>query len=159
MPDLIFHSPPAKFRSHLARLKLGAGLVMLWLVSTPAIAQTTPAMGSIMPLSTQPTTMISPGNGYKMTREMKNKKPEPDAKKHDKKHHKDPARHKILPVGEEFSTLSEADAHCPAGAVEWASMGHSNLYHNSQSRYFGKTKHGVYACKAILDEAGFRLGR
>lgn len=159
MPDLIFHIPPAKFRSRLARLKLGTGLVMLWLVSTPAMAQTNPAMGTIMPLSTQPTTMTSPDNSYKIARETKGGKPKPDGKKHDKKHHTDQKKHKNLPESEEFSTLSEAKAHCPAGAVEWASMGHSNLYHNSQSRYFGKTKHGVYACKAILDEAGFRLGR
>ena len=68
-------------------------------------------------------------------------------------------KHRFLPANERYASLSQAKAHCPPNTVEWASLGNSSLYHNSESRWFGHTKHGAYACKAILDQAGFRAGK
>lgn len=74
-------------------------------------------------------------------------------------HAEQKSKHRFLPADERYASLSQAEAHCPPNTVEWASLGNSSLYHNSQSRWFGRTKHGAYACKAILDQAGFRAGK
>ncbi len=67
--------------------------------------------------------------------------------------------HAALPASEHFSTVSAATSHCPGGTVEWTTLSHSKVYHPSSSKYFGKTKHGAYACKADLDAAGFHQSK
>lgn len=67
--------------------------------------------------------------------------------------------HADLPANQRFSSVSSATAHCPGGTVEWSAFGHSKIYHTSGSKYFGKTKHGAYACKSDLDAAGFRQAK
>ena len=125
-----------------AKLLIASGAACL--VSLPTLAQTPPTTGTITPLpATASITMRRHHAPAKSTA-----------------HHQ---RHKtkspFLPADARFSDLSQAKAHCPAGGVEWASMGGSALYHTSQSRWFGRTKHGVYACKAVLEADGFRLGK
>lgn len=159
MPAPIFHIPPAKFRPGFIALRLAPVLAAIWLGSPAAMAQTSPTTGTITPLATNAATIVNPDAPNGTDHKKNHHKRDSAHDKHDGKHHKDRKKHPLLPVSDEFSTLSQADAHCPAGTVEWASMGDSSLYHNSQSRYFGKTKHGVYACKAALDAAGFRAGR
>ncbi len=69
--------------------------------------------------------------------------------------HRKHSRHELLPSDQQFSTESAAAAHCPNSTVEWTALTRSKAYHGSKSRYFGKTKHGAYACKSDLDAAGF----
>lgn len=154
--------------SKLVQLMSAAGMACM--ISLPVMAQTTTS-GDITPVNTK----------------HEHKKHEHDHKKHehktkeDKKHEKDKkadatqqgtsTQHQDqgqkqqadkkssgLPANEQFSSLSEATAHCGSGNVEWATMGGSKVYHGSGSHYFGHTKHGTYACKAALDAAGFRAG-
>ena len=53
-----------------------------------------------------------------------------------------------------FATAAAATAHCPSDTIVWSSRS-SKSYHLSTSKYYGKTKHGFYACKAEADDAGF----
>ena len=55
----------------------------------------------------------------------------------------------------EFKTPAEATAHCPSDTVVWSTLSKSKTYHTSTSKYFGKTKHGAYVCKADADAAGY----
>jgi hypothetical protein len=46
---------------------------------------------------------------------------------------------------------------CAAGdPVVWENSS-SKVYHESGDSYFGKTKHGAYACKSAADGAGYHL--
>jgi hypothetical protein len=63
-----------------------------------------------------------------------------------------------LPAGEQFATAASAQASCPGDAVVWANMT-SRVYHKAGSKYFGKTKHGVFACTKVLAAAGFRASK
>jgi hypothetical protein len=60
-----------------------------------------------------------------------------------------------LPTTDQFSTVAAAQAHCPGDTVAWSSLSKSKSYHLAKSRYFGKTKHGAYACQKDLTAAGF----
>jgi hypothetical protein len=64
-----------------------------------------------------------------------------------------------LPANAQFSTVALAQAHCPGDTIAWSSMSKSKSYHLSKSRYFGKTKHGAYACKKDLAAAGFHAAK
>jgi hypothetical protein len=45
-----------------------------------------------------------------------------------------------------FSTESEAQAHCPRDTVVWLNIP-SGIYHYKGERWYGRTKHGAYACE------------
>jgi hypothetical protein len=59
----------------------------------------------------------------------------------------------------EFSTLAAASAHCPNSTVVWSTLSKSHSFHDSGSRYFGKTKHGAYVCKDDALAAGFHQAK
>jgi hypothetical protein len=73
-----------------------------------------------------------------------------------KKHHM--AGH-ALPASETFSTVASAQAHCPGDAVVWLNTSHGRLFHTAGSKYFGKTKHGSYACKTSALAAGYHASK
>ncbi len=45
---------------------------------------------------------------------------------------------------------------CPGDSVVWENTS-TKVYHAQGDSYFGKTKHGQYACKADADKAGFHV--
>jgi hypothetical protein len=45
---------------------------------------------------------------------------------------------------------------CPGDSVVWENTS-TKVYHAQGDSYFGKTKHGQYACKADADKGGFHL--
>ncbi len=59
-----------------------------------------------------------------------------------------------LGTSHRFKTAAAATAHCPGDTIVWTSSSKKS-YHLSSSTYYGKTKHGFYACKAEADGAGF----
>ena len=58
-----------------------------------------------------------------------------------------------------FKTVAAATAHCPSDTVIWTTGSKSKSYHLSTSKYYGKTKHGFYACKAEADTAGYHASK
>ena len=64
-----------------------------------------------------------------------------------------------LPASEKFSSVASAQAHCPGEAVVWANTSHSKLFHTTSSKYFGKTKHGAYACEKSALAAGYHAAK
>jgi hypothetical protein len=54
-----------------------------------------------------------------------------------------------------FSTESEAQAHCPKDVVVWLNIP-SGIYHYKGERWYGRTKHGAYACEREAIKAGDR---
>ena len=60
--------------------------------------------------------------------------------------------------GEEFTSVAAAKAHCPTQTVVWVNT-HGHVFHLAKSRYYGKTKHGAYACEKAAETAGFRAAR
>lgn len=54
-----------------------------------------------------------------------------------------------------FSTDSAAQAHCPKDVVVWLNMP-SGIYHYKGERWYGRTKHGAYACEKEAIKAGDR---
>ena len=54
-----------------------------------------------------------------------------------------------------FSTESEAQAHCPRDVVVWLNIP-SGIYHYKGERWYGRTKHGAYACEREAIKAGDR---
>lgn len=64
-----------------------------------------------------------------------------------------------LAKSSEFKTQAEATAHCPSDTVVWSTLSKSKTYHTSTSKYFGKTKHGAYVCKADVDAAGYHQAK
>jgi hypothetical protein len=54
-----------------------------------------------------------------------------------------------------FSTESEAQAHCPKDVVVWLNIP-SGIYHYQGERWYGRTKHGAYACEKEAIKAGDR---
>jgi hypothetical protein len=64
-----------------------------------------------------------------------------------------------LSKSSEFKTEAEAAAHCPSDTVVWSTLSKSKTYHTSTSKYFGKTKHGAYVCKADVDAAGYHQAK
>jgi hypothetical protein len=55
----------------------------------------------------------------------------------------------------EFSTEAQAKATCPSDTVVWANLT-SKVYHYSDTRYYGHTKHGAYMCERAALAAGIR---
>lgn len=121
----------------IAKLLPAMGLACL--VGLPAMAQTAPntppASGTMAPMSSGSMAPAKPAA------------------------HAKASKHALLPSGQQFSTESAAAAHCPSSTVEWTTMSHSKTYHEGKSKYFGKTKHGAYACKSDLDAAGFHQAK
>jgi hypothetical protein len=60
----------------------------------------------------------------------------------------------VVPTSEKFSSLTAAQAHCPGDTVVWVNTGHGSVFHTASSKYFGKSKHGAYACEKAAMEAG-----
>lgn len=54
-----------------------------------------------------------------------------------------------------FSAESEAQAHCPRDVVVWLNIP-SGIYHYKGERWYGRTKHGAYACEKEAIKAGDR---
>jgi hypothetical protein len=54
-----------------------------------------------------------------------------------------------------FSTESAAQAHCPKDVVVWLNIP-SGIYHYRAERWYGRTKHGAYACEKEAIAAGDR---
>jgi hypothetical protein len=54
-----------------------------------------------------------------------------------------------------FSTGSAAHAHCPRGTVVWLNIP-SGIYHYKSERWYGRAKHGAYACEKEAIGAGDR---
>ena len=54
-----------------------------------------------------------------------------------------------------FDTESAAQAHCPKDIVVWLNIP-SGIYHYKGERWYGRTKHGAYACEKEAIKAGDR---
>ena len=54
-----------------------------------------------------------------------------------------------------FDTASAAQAHCPKDTVVWLNIP-SGIYHYKGERWYGRTKHGAYACEKEAIKAGDR---
>jgi len=54
-----------------------------------------------------------------------------------------------------FDTASAAQAHCPKDVVVWLNIP-SGIYHYEGERWYGRTKHGAYACEKEAIKAGDR---
>ena len=54
-----------------------------------------------------------------------------------------------------FSTESQAQSHCPRDTVVWLNIP-SAIYHYRGERWYGRTKHGAYACEKEAIAAGDR---
>jgi|GEM_PF-3491588 hypothetical protein len=65
---------------------------------------------------------------------------------------------KLAKAGE-FKSEAEAAAHCPNDTVVWSSLTKSKSFHTSDSKMFGKTKHGAYVCKADAVAAGLHQAK
>lgn len=59
-----------------------------------------------------------------------------------------------LPAGG-FGSEAQAKASCPMDTVVWENTS-SKVYHAANSKYYGKTKHGAYACSKAAASAGFK---
>jgi cytoskeletal protein RodZ len=57
-----------------------------------------------------------------------------------------------------FASEAEAKASCPMDTVVWENTS-SKVYHAANSKYYGKTKHGAYACSKAADAAGFKSAK
>ncbi len=55
----------------------------------------------------------------------------------------------------QFETESAAQRHCPKDTVVWLNTA-SGIYHEKGMRWYGRTKHGAYVCRAEADAAGDR---
>lgn len=54
-----------------------------------------------------------------------------------------------------FDTESAAQAHCPRDTVVWLNIP-SGIYHYKGERWYGRTKHGAFACEKEAIKAGDR---
>lgn len=54
-----------------------------------------------------------------------------------------------------FDSESAAQAHCPRDVVVWLNIP-SGIYHYKSERWYGRTKHGAYACEKEAIKAGDR---
>ena len=62
------------------------------------------------------------------------------------------------PRANEFATEAQAKARCPADTVVWANLP-SRIYHFSDTRYYGETKHGAYMCERDALAAGMHAAK
>ena len=58
----------------------------------------------------------------------------------------------------QFSTESQARAHCPGDTVVWANL-NSKIYHFVNSKDYGNTKNGAYMCERDTANAGIRVAK
>jgi hypothetical protein len=64
------------------------------------------------------------------------------------------------PAGlERFSSSAAAAQHCPGDTVVWSTFSKSKVFHLSASKYFGKTRHGAYACEKAAIAAGYHASK
>jgi hypothetical protein len=54
-----------------------------------------------------------------------------------------------------FYTESAAQAHCPKGVVVWLNIP-TGIYHYKGERWYGRTRHGAYACEKEAIAVGDR---
>lgn len=54
-----------------------------------------------------------------------------------------------------FASEDAAQAHCPRDVVVWLNVP-SGIYHYKGERWYGRTKHGAYACEKEAIAAGDR---
>jgi hypothetical protein len=54
-----------------------------------------------------------------------------------------------------FDTEDAAQAHCPKDVVVWLNIP-SGIYHYKGERWYGRTKHGAFACEKEAIRAGDR---
>lgn len=54
-----------------------------------------------------------------------------------------------------FDSETAAQAHCPRDVVVWLNIP-SGIYHYKGERWYGRTKHGAYACEKEAIRAGDR---
>jgi hypothetical protein len=58
--------------------------------------------------------------------------------------------------GASLPAIAQSMPSCPGDTVVWENTS-TKVYHEQGDKYFGKTMHGTYACKADADKAGFHL--
>jgi len=54
-----------------------------------------------------------------------------------------------------FASETGAQAHCPRDKVVWLNTS-SGIYHEKGMRWYGRTRHGAYACRGEAEAAGDR---
>ena len=59
-----------------------------------------------------------------------------------------------LPATEKFSSASAAAEHCPGDKIVWAGSSKSKAFHLSDSKFYGKTRHGAFVCEKDALAAG-----
>jgi hypothetical protein len=64
-----------------------------------------------------------------------------------------------LPSTEKFSTVNAAAEHCPNDTVVWSTFSKSRVFHLSDSKYYGKTRHGAYLCEKDAVAAGYHASK
>jgi hypothetical protein len=64
-----------------------------------------------------------------------------------------------LTKADKFKTEAAAQASCPGDTVVWSSMTKSKVLHAAGSKYFGKTKHGVFVCEKTAKAAGYHMAK
>jgi hypothetical protein len=57
-----------------------------------------------------------------------------------------------------FSALADAQKTCGTDTVVWANL-RTNVYHLSDSRWFGKTKKGAYFCESAVTKVGVHASK
>jgi hypothetical protein len=64
-----------------------------------------------------------------------------------------------LPNNQKFTSVTAAQASCPADTIVWSSFTSTKSFHTSKSKYYGKTKHGAYLCEKTALAAGFHQAK
>jgi hypothetical protein len=64
-----------------------------------------------------------------------------------------------LPGDEKFTTANAAAEHCPNDTVVWSTLSKSRVFHLSDSKYYGKTRHGAYLCEKDAVAAGYHASK
>ncbi|HLY54513.1 MAG TPA: hypothetical protein VKS60_03080 [Stellaceae bacterium] len=49
------------------------------------------------------------------------------------------------PTPTQFDALADAQKHCPGDTIVWVNL-YTKIYHDSNSKMFGKSSNGKYAC-------------
>jgi hypothetical protein len=57
-----------------------------------------------------------------------------------------------------FSTVPQAQAHCPADTVVWLNLP-TGIYHYRGQRWYARTNHGAFVCEREAVAAGDRASR
>ena len=57
-----------------------------------------------------------------------------------------------------YKTEAEAKTGCAGDAVVWHARG-SKVFHGAKSKYFGKTKHGAFACEKAAMAKGLHAAK